>query len=706
MRIIKKCLLLTSVYCLLNTVVMAGTESLWKDQAGVAARASTERIINNERGVKNARHLTLNTNAMKSLLAPSFDNDNIQARSASLKTIELPLPGGTNVTLSLESTNILPLALAEKFPSIKTYKVAEASDNIIAGRVDFTEHGFHAMLQTSNGQTLFIDPANKHTTHNYLSYRKTGQSSRKAFIEGKLVEHIEHEGLSQLQNRVAARTRSNEGIIEYRIAIAATAEYTQLQGGTVSSALSAMVTTLNRVNHVYEQSLGIRLSLVEQNDQLIYTDTGSDPYSNYRIENMLAENQRNLDNVIGSENYDIGHVFGTSGGGLAYIGSVCSNTSKARGASGIRNPNNDSFDIDYVAHEIGHQFGATHTFNSNQGICTSGARTARSAFEPGSGSSIMSYVGGCGTDDLQHSADAMFHSGNIEQINKNVLSGIASSCGIVHQTSNSAPMAIAGNGYTIPAHTPFELNAEAIDADNDTLQYSWEQIDTGAASALKIDTGSNPLFRILPPTENSTRSFPSVSTILGGTQLRGETLPSTDRTMNFQLAVYDGHHVPSLDRVGIKVINNGEAFKLHAPDTQYAQNSTINISWNTANTQSAPINCTAVDLSLSTDGGKSFETIIASSIPNTGAASVFLAEDIISTSTGRFKLSCSNNIFFSISSSNLTISQTAQPSIAGPRSANNSDLAEINSTSGGGSMSITLFLLLLVVSVFRKRFAS
>lgn len=705
MRIIKKCLLLISVYCLFNTVATAGTESLWKDQAGIAARASTEKFISNDRGVENARQLTLNTDAMKSLLVPSFYNDNIQARSASLPTIELPLPDGSNVTLSLESTNILPLALAKKFTGIKTYKVAEANGDIISGRVDFTELGFHAMLQTFDGQTLFIDPTNKDTTENYLSYRKTEQTNHAAFQCSAPEEH-EHEAFSPLQNRVTARTRSNEGIIEYRIAIAATAEYTQLQGGTVSSALSAMVTTLNRINHIYEQSLGIRLSLVEQNDQLIYTDMVTDPYSNYRIENMLAENQRNLDSVIGNGNYDIGHVFGTSGGGLAYIGSVCNSTSKARGASGIRNPNNDSFDIDYVAHEIGHQFGATHTFNSNQGICTSGARTARSAFEPGSGSSIMSYVGGCGTDDLQHSADAMFHSGNIQQINNNVLSGIASSCGIVHQTNNSAPMAIAGNSYTIPAHTPFELKAEAIDADADTLQYSWEQIDTGSASALKVDNGDNPLFRILPPTEDSIRSFPAISTILGNIHIKGETLPSTNRTMNFQLAVYDGHHVPSLDRVGIKVINNGEAFKLHAPATQYAQDTMITVSWNTANTQSAPISCSSVDLSLSTDGGQSFETIIASRIQNSGTANVLLPSDIIPTNTGRFKLSCSNNIFFSISSSNFTISQTAQTSAAGPQIGNNLNLAETNTTGGGGSMGITLLMLLLAVNVFRKRFAS
>ena len=696
MHLAKKCLLLISTYCLLSTTANAGT--MWTDHADIAARGLASKTISNSRGVTNARTLNLNTEAMRSLLLPSPNSADVQARAIQ-PTIELPLPDGSNITLNLESTNILPAVLAEKFTNIKTYKVAKANGNIIAGRVDFTELGFHAMLQTFDGQTLFIDPASSESTGEYLSYRKSEQSSPLSFLQGNDEIHG-GETFSNLHNRMAARTRSNEGIIEYRIAIAATAEYTQLQGGTVSSALSAMVTTLNRVNHVYEQSLGIRLSLVEKNDQLIYTNTNTDPYSNYNIEKMLAENQRNLDNVIGSDNYDLGHVFGTSGGGLAYIGSVCRSTSKARGASGIRNPNNDSFDIDYVAHEIGHQFGATHTFNSNQGICTSGARTARSAFEPGSGSSIMSYVGGCGTDDLQSFADAMFHSGNIEQINNNVLNGTASSCGIVHQSSNSAPLAIAGDSYTIPAHTPFELEARAVDADNDALLYSWEQVDLGTSSALKLDTGNNPLFRLLPPTEDSTRSFPAVSTILGTSALKGETLPSTDRSMNFQLAVYDGHHVPSLDRVSIKVVNNGEAFKLHSAATQYAQGTSPTIYWNTASTETAPINCSAVDLSLSVDGGVHFDRILASNIPNSGSAVVKFPQDIPSTNTGRLKLSCSNNIFFSISSSNFTINQNQQTT---PDSSENADLAEARAIGGGGSMGIMLLSLLFIAGFFKRR---
>ena len=702
MNLAKTSLQLFVISSIFNAVVFANEQALWQDQhdsnsSGLAAKAA-----GNSRGVDNARLLTLDTDAMKLLLASGLSNGNIQARTSNMPSIELPLPDGSNVTLSLESTNILPTSLASKYPDIRTYKVAYPSGDIISGRVDFTELGFHAMLQTFDGQTLFIDPASKEETSNYLSYRKVDHVSANPFQCSTPEEH-DHTAMSPFQSRTAARTRSNEGILEYRIAIATTAEYTQLQGGTVSTALSSIVTTLNRVNHIYEQSLGIRLSLVANNDQLIFTDAGTDPYSNYNIATMLSDNQSTIDRVIGSSNYDIGHVFGTSGGGLAYIGSVCSANSKARGASGIRNPNNDSFDVEYVAHEIGHQFGATHTFNSNQGICTSGARTASSAFEPGSGSSIMSYVGGCGTDDLQTSADAMFHSGSIEQINKNVLSGTASSCGTLHQTTNNAPLAIAGSSFTIPAHTPFELNGKAIDAENDTLQYSWEQIDTGSASALKVDTGNNPLFRILPLTSDSSRSFPANSTLLGTHFVKGETLPSTNRTMNFQLAVYDGHHAPSLDRIAINVSNSGESFSLQAPASAYGRGDNINVQWNTANTENAPVSCPLVDIHLSTDGGNNFNVVLAEGIPNNGAASIYLPETANLTNEARFKLSCGNNIFFSISSSSFAISQNVQSTSAGPRNSESASLAEDTSSGGGGSTSALLMLLLITTLVRRKR---
>lgn len=703
MRILEKCLgiLTTIVYC--TSLSANDNNSLWQDTSEVSAR-SVVPLTHNE-GIIQARKLTLNTEAMKSLLLDSdSERQDDLARRSLLTSITLPMPDGKNVSVTLEPTGLLPQALAEKYPSIRTYKIANATSNILSGRLDYTYKGFHAMLLTNDGETVLIDPEDNYANNTYLSYRKSDQKNHKPFQCSSPESH-DHSPLPELHSRaeLAARSTGGSGTIEYRIAIAATGEYTSRQGGTVASALSAIVTTLSRVNQVYEQSLGVRLSLVENNDQIIYTKASTDPYSNFNIEAMLSQNQKNLDEVIGSSSYDIGHVFGSFGGGLAYIGSLCNDSRKAMAASGINSPYGDSFDIDFVSHEIGHQFGATHTFNSTLGICTAGARTARSAFEPGSGSSIMSYAGGCDTDDLQTTSDSMFHSGNIQQIQSNILLGTGSSCGIQHKTSNQAPSVSAGNDYIIPANTPFKLTATAVDLDEDPLLYSWEQHDSGTATTLKIDTGDNPLFRIFKPTGDNTRTFPSLKTITGQAYINGEMLPQTDRTMKFQVAAYDGKSAPSIDQTQISVINTGSSFKLTSPFSAYRQESYASINWNTANTQNAPINCNTVDLYLSINNGNNFDYQLAKGVSNNGSASVYIPDYIPDSTSARFKLSCSNNIFFSISSQSFAIGQVVASPQETTRNNETTLTDQESSLSGGGSINYFLMVLLFMVFMMKKQ---
>lgn len=685
-------------FCQISVVNAAQSgESLWEDTSNIAARSTTNSHISDGY----ARGLKLDSVAMRAKLTP-VGSAQLAARQSQALSIELPLPDGDSVTLELQENQLLPDALASKYPSIRTYQLAGPAGEILSGRVDMTVQGFHAMLLTQHGETLYIDPDESLGDDYYLSYRKADQHSDEA-LQCSTPEAQDHEADTLLQSRVSLAARTVSGLTEYRIAIAATSEYTQKQGGTVTSSLSAIATTLNRVNQIYETNLGIRLTLVADNDKLIYTSASNDPYSNFDIEAMLSENQINIDNVIGTDNYDIGHVFGSYGGGLAYIGSTCNSRSKAMAASGISNPSNDSFDVDFVAHEIGHQFGATHTFNSNIGVCTSSARTARTAFEPGSGSSIMSYAGGCDTDDLQLNADAMFHSGSVQQITQNISSGTASQCGVVQSVNNSRPFVSAGSNYTIPANTPFKLTGTASDVDDDALLYSWEQLDIGSSANLGEDTGDNPLFRLQLPTANNSRSFPSQSTLLGYQTGRGETLPQTNRTLNFQLAVYDGQHDPSLDQVQLKVVNTGSAFKLASPAQSYTTNSDMTLSWATADTELAPINCTTVNLSLSTNDGYLFDTVLASNLPNTGSAIVHLPVNTTLTTFGRFKLSCSNNIFYSISSKAFTIGQNLANESVNPRTDEPVSDGEISNSGGGGSSSPWLFFMIALLFMFKNK---
>ena len=383
---------------------------------------------------------------------------------------------------------------------------------------------------------------------------------------------------------------------------------------------------------------------------------------------------------------------------------MCNDSAKAKGASGISRPFGEFFNIDFVAHELGHQLGATHTFNANQGICTDGARTAISAFEPGSGSTIMSYAGGCGTDDVQAYADAMFHSGNIEQISQNLTFGAAQSCGVQIAHDNQPPVVFAGSSYSIPANTPFELTATASDTDRDPLLYSWDQKDAGTSSAIDFDTGDNALFRVLPTTTSPSRSFPSLTTLLGGTAILGETLPSTDRTMNFQVSVYDSYNTPSMDQVQLNIVNTGKVFKLENHAEAYATGLQTTIYWETADTQNAPINCSSVDLHLSTDNSGSFDHLIANALPNNGSANVFIPSEIPNSQSGRFKLSCSNNIFFSISESTFSLNSDASLVEINTRSTNTSSTDDHSSTSGGGSSTLLFIITTLLIFLIRKQY--
>jgi hypothetical protein len=417
-------------------------------------------------------------------------------------------------------------------------------------------------------------------------------------------------------------------------------------------------------------------------------------------------------------NYDIGHVFGTSGGGLAIIDSLCSTNSKAKGTSGINNPNSENFYIDFVAHEIAHQFGATHTFNGNTGLCAGSTRTARTAFEPGSGSTIMAYTGICGSDNLQKEADAMFHIGSIEQIKNSIANA---SCGTHSRNSNQPPVVYAGRDYTIPAGTPFTLQGSATDPENDFLSYSWQQIDVGGSSPVNYDTGNNALFRAHLATASPARTFPKLESILSHRKINGETLPFTQRSLNFKFSAQDGKRNTTSDQLSLHVQNTGTRFALDLPYAHYTIGESTKLTWNVAKTNLAPINCSDIDIYLSSNGGKTFSNKLASNIINNGSASVYIPNDIDPSDQGRFKIACSDNIFFAISyrdfelgydSSDHEASPLSEPSLnisakGQVNNGNNQELAPAygNEKMRGGSFSpFMLFLIGLVMWRFRGEY--
>jgi hypothetical protein len=624
-----------------------------------------------------ASYLRLNAQELDAYLrqAPLF---NFNHNEASNVVVELPLPGGGFESFKIFNAPIMDDALATQYPDINTY-MAISSDGASYGRIDYTYKGFHAMIFTLEG-TFFIDPYTDMSSEFYISY------FRKYFVSNKEVhpclfedEHHHEEPDSHLHDHhildfdIASRPKIGNGtqLRTYRLAVAATGEYTIFHGGTVAAALSAIVSTINRVNGVYERDMSIRMILVGNNDAIIYTNPATDPYTNGDAGAMINQNQTNLNNVIGSANYDIGHVFGTNSGGLAQLGSVCSNNNKARGVTGGPAPVGDPFDIDYVAHEIGHQFGAGHTFNTPTGSCGQN-RSNQNAYEPGSGSTIMAYAGLCGAENIQNQSNDYFHVESYRQIYNFAISGNGNNCANRTNTGNNIPQITSitpTNTYTIPKSTPFELKATATDPDGDVLTYCWEQFDRqNSATAITNPTGNQPLFRSFSPVEHGVRVFPKWSDILNNTSTIGERLPDYGRDMTFRLLVRDNRPgagaalatnfdqtlPPSL--VKVTVSNNAGPFLVTNPNTanvSWSPGQTETITWNVAGTTANGVNCNAVDIYLSIDGGQNFNILLAEGVPNNGSTVITVPAQ--NTAQARVMVRCANNIFFDVSDANFTI---------------------------------------------------
>ena len=441
----------------------------------------------------------------------------------------------------------------------------------------------------------------------------------------------------------------------YRLAVATTGEYTQFHGGSVSSSLGAVVTAVNRINEIYERELSVNFTLVGNNDQLIFTNGSTDPYSNNDGFDMLSENTSTINSIIGSSNYDIGHVFSTGGGGIAQLRAPCGSY-KAEGVTGSGSPINDAFWVDYVAHEIGHQMGANHTFNGTAGSC-SGNRSSSSAYEPGSASTIMGYAGICGSDNIAYNSDDYFHARSQAEV-ASFTGGSGSSCGTHNSTGNQIPVVSAGGDFTIPQQTPFALTGSATDSNGDSLTYNWEQYDLGASSAPGVDNGSGPIFRSFPALTSGVRTLPLLSSLINNTSPPlGSVLPSTSRVLDFRLTVRDGRGGVANDDTRIQVTANAGPFVITSPNSalHWTGGTLQQVLWNVADTDQFPINCANVDILFSADNGLTFSNTLLSTAPNDGSASVLVPNADVSQA--RIKVACSDNIFFDISDTSLTVTE-------------------------------------------------
>ncbi|HJT81729.1 MAG TPA: zinc-dependent metalloprotease family protein [Chthoniobacterales bacterium] len=648
---------------------------IWSEvsESDISARLSAVRGAGRRRDIIPQKYRTVRVN--KAALTNRL-------RSAALETagpieatgleFEMPHPAGGFRRFLIQESPILDPELAARYPEIKTYIAQSVDDPGTTARIDLTPRGFHAMILSAEGQ-IYIDPYSRDTDTDYISYFKQDLSSAKPFEC-----QLEQAGADVAPfAEPSANIRSSGGTLKtYRLALACTGEYAAAvcspNTPSVAGALAAMVTSVNRTSAIYEREFAIRFVLVQNTDKLIFLDGSTDPYSNGSGSTMLGQNQSTIDSVIGTANYDIGHVFSTGGGGIAMLAAICTGGIKARGVTGSSNPVGDPYDVDYVAHEIGHQLGANHPFDGTSGSCE-GNGNSSTAYEPGSGTTIMAYAGICTGQNLSAHSDDYFHTISYDEIITCTAPTGSNNCAQTSSTGNTPPTVGALTAFIIPAQTPFALTASATDPDGDTLTYCWEEFDRGPFQDPTVqprDNGSSPLFRSYAPRQSPVRYFPALTYILNnqnvppalvGSFATGEFLPATSRTMNFRITVRDNHPGgggTSYNATTVTSVASAGPFAVTAPNTGLTipGGSQYSVTWKVGNTNVAPINCANVKISLSTDGGNTFPIVLAEAVPNNGAAAVTIVDT--ATTQGRIKIEAVGNIFFDISDANLTITST------------------------------------------------
>jgi hypothetical protein len=564
------------------------------------------------------------------------------------------------------------------------------------------------MILSADKSTVYIDPVDRANNYYVVFARKDVINFQKNFhclTPANATEPtlpVDPSGL---------RAADDGKLRTYRLALACTGEYAQffLSGTETTDAqrkakvLAAMNTLLVRTNAIYERDFGIRMNLIANNDAIIYLTASSDPWSN----EWNIKTQQTIDAVIGNANYDIGHLVhkesssANNNGNAGCIACVCKtwngstnpNTfvGKGGGFTSHVTPEGDPFVVDYTTHEMGHQFGANHTFTFSTETGTA------SQFEPGSGSTIMGYAGITGATDVQPHSDDYFHARSVEQISDYIkLATGGGSCPVVTVTGNTAPVPNAGADFTIPKATPFTLTGSATDVNaGDVLTYTWEQMNAGTSSTTNPSTTatSGPLFRSRTGSTSPSKTYPILASILDGTNgNQWERLPGVARTLNFRLVVRDNHAGGGNtkdDDMSVTISTAGP-FAVTAPNTavNWAGGSSQTVTWSVNSTNAAPVNCANVKISLSTDGGLTFPTVLTASTPNDGTEALTIPNT--PSSSARIKVEAVGNIFFDISNTNFTIG-TGGPTCNAPAgltaSAITSSSATVSWTAASGAVS-------------------
>lgn len=580
--------------------------------------------------------------------------------------LKFPNADGKLVNYIIKEAPVMAAELSDKFPDIKAYVGYEKENSGNTIRFSTSPYDGINVMYFDASDVSYLDTYTKDLS-TYIVYKKNSLPAdperfncdfdKVNFSNGPSVEPIS----------LKAPIVKDGMFRKYRLALACTIEYAAfhvnragLAGGTLeqkkAAVLAAMNASMTRVNGIYEKTLSLTMVLVPNNDQIIFID--SDNYDNANAAPtypILGQNQTVCDNVIGTANYDIGHVFSTASGGVASLQSPCNASRKAQGTTGTNSPINDNFNIDYVAHEIGHQFGGNHTFRN-----CGGNENGSTAVEPGSGSTIMAYAGICGSAlNIQAHSDAYFHSVSMNEM-YNFISRVTD-CSVKTANNNGVPTADAGADYTIPNGTAFVLTGAGTDPDGDTLTYLWEQTDTTNNVQPPVSTATaGPIFRSFTPKTVPERYFPVMTSIANNILTpKWEVIPTVARVLNFSLLVNDNKatgNQSARDLMKVTVTAAGP-FKVTSQDVaaNYVGGSQLAVTWDVAGTNAAPINTQNVQILLSSDNGLTYPTVLAD-VPNNGTASVTLPNE--NNANARIMVKAVNNIYFAVNAARFNINKS------------------------------------------------
>ena len=639
----------------------------------------------------------------------AFYNLDIQKLQSQLSTADRMKEGNSGVEISIPTIQgkterfrvfsfpVMVDELASQYHLGSYYGVSVDNPSTTI-RFSLAPNDFQSMM-FRNGVAEFIEPSNTDKSVYGIHY-KTGKTN----VNGVFCATKEHrsaeldkviqQGNDYVTSPMFTQRSSDKKYRTLRLAMSCTAEYGNFFGGTTAGALAQVNATLTRVNGVFEKELGLHLILQNYPSLLYYGSVTADPYST--VTNALSppdawnsQLMNTLHNVVGDANFDIGHLFGASGGGgnAGCIGCVCNNTLaigngtatdtyKGAGitspATGTKNPSTnhppsgDAFDIDYVAHELGHQLGAYHTYSWYEGTGVN--------FEPGSGSTIMGYAGITGADlDIQAHSDAYFHVASINNIQTN-LALSNKTCDTETAIVNNPPVITTMSSYTIPLNTAFVLTASATDPDGDALTYCWDQVNS-SSSAIGQPWGdgagvsNNPsygsghvlgatttggMFRSLPPVTSPTRYFPALATVLGGAvknMSSWESTSSVPRATVFRITVRDLNPNNPQTAFANQVVTVGSAAAFTVSTTSLAAGTSSTVNWNPSGTTASPYNVANVKIDFTSDNGTSWTTL-ASSVPNSGSANVEVPASL-SGKSGHIRVSAIGNVFYAVKAANV-----------------------------------------------------